>query len=144
MTTEEISEAMAIRRKIVGVLLRQARLEAGKTQKECAAWLGCPASRMSQYELGRTDIPFVELERLAALFQVPLTCFLPEGRSAEEMADDLPPDLAGFARLPEEMREFIAQPDNYPYLRVAFELRGLPAEALRNIAAALMTLKADR
>lgn len=55
-----------IHRKIMGALLRQARLRASRTQEECAKQLGIPARRISQYEYGERDIPASELQTLAA------------------------------------------------------------------------------
>nr|MBC7245398.1 helix-turn-helix transcriptional regulator [Chloroflexota bacterium] len=53
-----------IQRKIIGALLRQARQQAGKTQKECAEKLGISARRIAQYEEGERDIPPAEFEVL--------------------------------------------------------------------------------
>ncbi|MGA9348947.1 MAG: helix-turn-helix transcriptional regulator [Anaerolineae bacterium] len=71
-------EVMAIRRKIIGVLLRQARLTAKKTQKDCAEVLGCSVDRASQYERGQRDVPLPALEVLADFLGVPITHFLDE------------------------------------------------------------------
>ena len=72
-------EVMAIRRKIIGVLLREARLTAKKTQKDCAEFLGCSVGRISRYEHGRRDVPLPALEVLADFLGVPITHFLDEG-----------------------------------------------------------------
>lgn len=68
------SEAQAtdIRPKMIGVLLRAARLRAGKTAKQCADWLGCSPHIVSQYEYGRRPVSLPELELLARLFRVPV------------------------------------------------------------------------
>jgi transcriptional regulator with XRE-family HTH domain len=65
------AQAMDIRSKMIGVLLRAARLRAGKTAKQCADWLGCSPHIFSQYEYGRRPISLPELELLARLFRVP-------------------------------------------------------------------------
>jgi len=62
--------ALCIQRKIVGTLLRQARRQAGKSQKECAALLGISARRVSLYERGERDMPSSELEALAPYLNV--------------------------------------------------------------------------
>jgi transcriptional regulator with XRE-family HTH domain len=71
-------EVMAIRRKIIGVLLRQARLTVKKTQKDCAEFLGCSVGRISQYEHGQREVPLPALEVLADSLGVPITHFLDE------------------------------------------------------------------
>ena len=57
--------------------LRAARLEAGLTQVEVAAKLGQPQSWVSKCERGERRVDVVELERLAELYQRPLSYFLP-------------------------------------------------------------------
>jgi len=57
--------AARIQRKVVGTLLRQARQCAGESQKDCAALLGIPARRFSEYERGEREIPQSELQALA-------------------------------------------------------------------------------
>jgi len=72
-------EVRAIRRKIIGVLLRQARLAVEKTQKDWAEVLGCSVDRISQYEYRQSDVPLPALEVLADFLGLPITHFLDEG-----------------------------------------------------------------
>lgn len=70
--TEKAYQAVPrIEHKIMGALLRQARLQAGKTQEDCAKKLGIPARRIAQYEYGERDIPASELQALALYLDVP-------------------------------------------------------------------------
>ncbi len=135
-----IDEAMALRRRIIGVLLRQARLEAGYSQKDLARVLGCSAGRISNYEFGRTDIPLVELETLADYLDVPISYFLDQGLkpSGEQVAGI--DELERLAQLPEDVRQFMLQPGNLLYVRVAMQLSTLSAEALRNVAEGLLDI----
>ena len=64
-----------VQRKMVGALLRQARTQAGKSQKECANLLGIPRRHMSQYEYGELDIPSSELHALAHHLGVQMSYF---------------------------------------------------------------------
>ncbi len=59
-----------IQHKITGARLYQARLCAGKSQRETAEALGIPARRISEYESGARAIPASELKALAAYLQV--------------------------------------------------------------------------
>ena len=61
---ERITEKMA------GARLHQARLCAGKSQKEVAEALGVPPRRISEYESGARAIPASELKALAACLHV--------------------------------------------------------------------------
>lgn len=68
---EKAHQAMPrIQRKIIGALLRQARLQADKTQEDCAEKLGIPVRRIAQYEYGERDIPASELQALASYLGV--------------------------------------------------------------------------
>jgi transcriptional regulator with XRE-family HTH domain len=133
-------EIMTIRRKIIGVLLRQVRLDAGKSQKQCAEALSCSAGRISQYERGQRDIPLPELEALADFLDVPITYFLdeqttplsreaPKGRGVETLAE-LPPDV----------RDFVSNPTNVLYIQIAMKLSTLSVDVLRQIAETLLDI----
>jgi len=62
-----------LERKIVGTLIRQARLRADKTQKACAKKLDISPRRFAQYEYGEAEIPSAELETLARFLSVEVT-----------------------------------------------------------------------
>jgi transcriptional regulator with XRE-family HTH domain len=135
-----IAEAMELRRRIIGVLLRQARMDAGLSQKDLAGVLDCPSGRISSYELGRTDIPLVELEKLANYLEVPLSYFLDQGirPSGDQVAGT--DELERLAQLPEDVRKFMLEPGNLLYVRVAMRLSDLSAETLRNVAEGLLDI----
>jgi transcriptional regulator with XRE-family HTH domain len=84
------TDAFAIRRKIIGVLLQGARLKAGRTKKECALVIGVTPGMLSAYEEGRRDISLPELELLAYYLHVPVTSFL-EGDDESLVSLDSPP-----------------------------------------------------
>jgi transcriptional regulator with XRE-family HTH domain len=159
--------AIPLRRRIIGTLLREARLDAGKTLKECAQFLGYSPARVSAYEYGQRDIPFLELLDLARFIDVPITHFLDESfKSAGESATAYPPappalpaarsgqggavvargravdneQSQQFHDLPGDVQEFVLNPANTLYLRVAMKLNTLSAETLRQIAEGLLDI----
>lgn len=135
-----VKEAMALRRRIIGVLLRQARMQAGYSQKDLARLLGCSTGRISSYEFGRTDIPLLELEQLAGYLDVPMSYFLDQGiRPHGERVAGID-ELERLAQLPENVREFMLEPGNLLYVRVAMQLSTLSAETMRNVAAGLLDI----
>jgi transcriptional regulator with XRE-family HTH domain len=87
----EATQAVAIRNKIVGVLVKRARLRAGKSQKECAEFLGISPYLFATYEQGRQGLSLPHLEALAYLLEVPLESLwdenhnLPEERAQESV-----------------------------------------------------------
>lgn len=68
-------EALALRNRMIGVLLRDARVRAGRTKKECANWLGVPVSTITAHEEGRKPASLPELEALAFFLNVPVQHF---------------------------------------------------------------------
>lgn len=71
------AQVISIRRKMLGVQVRQARQEAGHSQEALAEVLGCSVERLADYELGKISIPFSELESMASFLNLPMTRFLP-------------------------------------------------------------------
>jgi len=68
----EASQNIAIRNKIIGVLVKRARVNADKSQQECADCLNCTPSAYRRYEQGKRGFSLPQLEALALLFDVPV------------------------------------------------------------------------
>lgn len=135
-----LQEVLALRQRIVGALLRKARLEADVSQKELAETLGCSTGRLSAYEYGRQPIPLAELELLAQQLDLSLEYFLDtrEGPVGEWHRQE--EAWRRFCELPEEVQEFATQPINVKYLEVAMKLAWMPAGGLRAIAEGLLDI----
>jgi transcriptional regulator with XRE-family HTH domain len=69
---QDTAQAIAIRNRIIGTLVRRARLKAAKTQRECADLIGCSSYAFAQYEQGQWGLSLSQLETLARLFKVPV------------------------------------------------------------------------
>ena len=135
-------EAMALRQRIIGTLLRQARTEAGRSQEELAQILGVPSSRIPSYEFGKTEIPLSELELLAEHLNVSLSYFMDQGIKAKASNNDdhgaTAEEIASFSQLPADVREFISNPANLLYINIAMHLSEVSAETLRALAEGLL------
>ncbi len=143
LSAQELPEAedvLELRNRIVGALLRQARLEADKTQSELARLAGIPRSRLASYEYGERPIALVELEALAGVLDRPMDYFLDEGSGAAEKGQSLREMNQAFLDLPKELREFVTRPINRSYLELAMRLAEMPAGALRGIAEGLLEI----
>ncbi len=77
-------DAILTQNKIIGVLLRIARLRAGKSVEECARVLGCEPELLIRAEEGEAPLGLPQVEALAHFFQIPLLALLGE----EELPDD--------------------------------------------------------
>jgi len=133
-------EVLALRHRIIGALLRQACLDRDLSPTDFAKQAGVSARQLSQYEMGQKPIPLVELESLAEVLELPLSHFLEEGLGpiGEQQRRDR--ESQHFVALPPEVRDFVVQPANLPYLRLAMSLGTVPAVHLRNIAASLLEI----
>lgn len=132
-------EAIALRQRIIGVLLRQARTEAGHSQEDLANFLSVPESQIAAYELGETEIPLSALESLAGYLEVSIDYFIDQGLSFDQANGHLTlNELARLSELPKEVREFLANPANLLYINIAMRLSDLSAETLRNLAEGLL------
>jgi transcriptional regulator with XRE-family HTH domain len=136
-------EAIALRQRIVGALLRKARIESGRSQEELANLLGVPVGKISDYEFGRAGIPVQELEALAEYLKVSLTYFIDEGIPAAAHDDEngrTPSlnEIADLSQLPREVREFLSNPANLLYVNIAMKLSELSADTLRALAEGLL------
>jgi transcriptional regulator with XRE-family HTH domain len=133
-------QLIALRQRIIAVLLREARTRAGKTLKDIAAVLGCSARRVGEYERGERSIPLTHLEVMSEHLGASMSYFLDEGIGTvgeRELNDRL---YESFLTMPEDMRKFVVQPINEIYLRVAMRLAEMPASQLRGIAEGLLEI----
>lgn len=134
-------DIMVLRRKIIGVMLRQTRLEAGRALKEVAAVLGYSPEHLARVELGEEEIDLIELQVLAEALGIPFENLISEDLTpSSDAADQGQHDLESLAHLPPQVREFVANSINAPYLQVAMNLSQMPVETLRQIATGLFEI----
>ena len=132
------AEQVRARRAALGVKVKQARLATGKTKEECAQAIGRKAATIGRYERGASDIPITELDRLARFLQVNLYYFV-QDKLNEDASGLL--DLEKLARLPKEVRAFVLNPDNMPYVRMAIKFSDLPTDRLKELGEILLVVR---
>ncbi|MBN1314484.1 MAG: helix-turn-helix domain-containing protein [Anaerolineales bacterium] len=90
MTT---NQKVLLRDRVLGVLMRDARLASGRTLEECAAFLGLEPDELAAIELGRKQVTLPKLEAFAFLVDVPIDHFfgdqLLEGNGKRAPAGEL-------------------------------------------------------
>ena len=128
-----------MRRRIVGTLLRKARLDAGVTMKDLAESAGITAKRLKSYEIGEQPIPLPELEGMASHLNLSVDHFRdvegPVGKwNAQQQA------VQRFLELPDDLQQFVAKPVNVPYLELAQRLSGMSVDQLRAVAEGLLEI----
>ena len=80
---------LIIRGKKLGALLKDARLAAGKSLKECATAIGVTSSRIGAFEKGERPPSLSELEALAFLLDVSISHFWGEESLFEDKVDQV-------------------------------------------------------
>lgn len=135
----ETDSLLGLRHRTVAAMLRQGRNEKSMSQKDLSERTGISASRIRRYESGETPVPMPELEALAATI----------GYSIEDFADSSGPvgewitkqrAEQQFDELPRDLKEFIANAENLPYLELAQRLSSIPMDRLRALADGLAEL----
>lgn len=130
---------LEVRDRMIGAKLRQARLNAKLRIKELAEDLGISAGMLSQFEYGQSPIPVPELDVVLNRLGLTLEDVLePHGVVGEwESSHRL---FERFKQLPPDLREFVTQPMNEHYLRLAQRLSQMPVDQLRAVAAGLLEI----
>jgi len=134
-----VTRLLSLRNRIIGVMLRQARLQAGLTTTELARKAGIADEQLDAYEFGETPIPIPELEILANELS----------RTIKDFQDTRGPvgiwikqqrAMQHFVELSPELQDFISKPVNRPYLELAQRLSEMSVERLRSVAEGLLEI----
>ena len=134
------SDLISLRHRVIGILLRQLRLQEKRTQKDLAEALDVDRTLIRQYEIGETPIPYVHLEQLCRVLGVPVEYFVDDqhGPLARHEADQKVRKM--FHQLSPEIRTFLLNPVNERYLEVALRLSLMDVGKLRQIAESLLDI----
>lgn len=130
---------IALRQRMIGALLKTQRTEAGLTMRELAEMSGLPSRRISSYEQGERPIPLPELEAIAGSLGRQVEDYLDtEGTVGEWYARQQ--SFEAFLELPVELREFLSEPTNQPYLDLARNLSEVSIDKLRALGQGLLDI----
>jgi transcriptional regulator with XRE-family HTH domain len=135
----DFKQAIMLRQRMIGAMIRQARLDAGLTLEEVAEKTWSAPSLVESYELGEMSIPLPDLEALSQELDRTLQDFEdrhgPVGRwTAQQNA------VQDFLDLDPELRTFVGKPINRPYLELAQRLSEMSVEKLRAVAEGLLEI----
>lgn len=136
----DYSDFVFLRRRIIGALLRQARLQAKYSIEDVANEVGASVGRINAYETGSETIPLFELENIGKFLGVTLDYFSDtlHGPLAEHEAEQKM--RRRFDRLPPEVRAFVTEPINMSYLETAMRLSEMDVQRLRRIAEGILDI----
>lgn len=130
---------VALRQKIIGVLIRKFRTEKELRIEDLASAVGITKDQLQAYEAGQQPIPVPELDNLARELGWRIKAFQDQrGPVGSWLAQQR--YFKDFMDLSPEMQEFICKPVNQSYLEVAQRLSNMSVDRLRTIAEVLLDI----
>jgi transcriptional regulator with XRE-family HTH domain len=135
----DMNRLMAVRHRMIGAQLRQARLENKLSLETLAHRAGLEVEQLQAYEMGAQPVPVTLLEQLCGLLS----------RSIREFQDRHGPiglwdaqqrAIRDFLALSPEMQIFVSKPVNQPYLELAVRLSEMSVDRLRAVAEGLLEI----
>jgi transcriptional regulator with XRE-family HTH domain len=137
--SQDSARLIQIRQRIIGALIRQARLQAGISIDDLANKTGLTPAALNAYELGGEPLPFPLLEMLAILLHKPLRDFQDKnGQAGVWTAQQQAVQV--LLEMPAGLQNFVTKPINQPYLELAQRLSEMSVEKLRAVAEGLLEI----
>ncbi len=138
-TPEEKGRMLVLRNRVIGASLRLSRDKAGLSLEEVSERTSISADDLKRFELGEQAVPVPMLERLAEIYQIPITSLYDQHGPISKMRA---PQAVERKQndLPDELQKFIAKPVNLPYLEIALRLSEMPVDKLRTLAESLLEI----
>jgi transcriptional regulator with XRE-family HTH domain len=129
----DLTKLLAVRQRKIGALLRQERMNASVSIRNVAVATGLSSSRIKSYEFGERPIPLPELEALVKALGGRVESFFDRtGPIGQWMLNE--EAISDFLQLPLELRQFVGEPVNRPYLELAMRLSNMSKDKLRSVA----------
>jgi transcriptional regulator with XRE-family HTH domain len=132
-------EYLALRDRMVGALLRQAREAASLSAEALAQMSGMTAEQITAYEFGEVSIPMHQLTVLANHVKKNINYFLETGSHVGELLA-LREDWKQFIDLPDEIRQFASNPLNVGFIEIAILFSQMPTDRLRRVGESVLNI----
>jgi transcriptional regulator with XRE-family HTH domain len=136
----DFANLIALRHRVIGVLLSQQRLRKRESLADVAEALEIEEDVLKSYEMGQEPIPYLHLEQICRHLDVSISYFLddlhgPLGRHEARQKLE-----RQFIRMSPEMQAFLINPVNVSYLDTAKKLSEMDVEQLRQVAESLLEI----
>jgi transcriptional regulator with XRE-family HTH domain len=136
----DYAQYMFLRQRIIGVILQQARVDAGWSTQRLADESELTTEQIEAYEQGEEPIPYLQLESFAELLDAPLNDFTVEQSGPLGRHEQALMRRENFEALPDEVQAFVADPGNMIYLQTAMRLSDMDVDRLRSIAEGILDI----
>lgn len=133
------SEYMALRTRMIGAVMRQAREELGLSLEAISQESAIPTDLLAQYELGELAVPMHELSVLSGILKKNTSYFLETSGYIGEWLQ-MREEWKHFLELPDEKRKFAANPRNIGFIEIAIMFSKMPVEDLRAVGASILDI----
>lgn len=137
--TDIQSEYVALRTRMIGALMRQAREELGLDLNAVSTDSAIPSDVLAQYEMGELPVPMHELNVLSSILKKNTSYFLESSGYVGEWLR-MREEWKHFLELPDEMRRFAANPRNIGFIEIAIMFSKMPVEDLRQVGASILDI----
>ncbi len=132
-------EFINLRQRMIGALLRQAREELNLTEASLAEQTHLPVENIQQYELGDLPVPMHELSVLSSALNKNVSYFLESTSQIGELLA-IRENWKHFNDLPEDLRQFAANPINIGFIEIALMFSEMPIDKLKRIATSMLDI----
>ncbi|WP_420629484.1 helix-turn-helix domain-containing protein [Candidatus Leptofilum sp.] len=136
----DFANLIALRHRVIGVLLSQQRLRSRQSLADLAETLDMDEALLKSYEMGEEPIPYLHLEQICRQLDVSVNYFLddvhgPLGRHEAKQKLE-----RQFQRMAPDMQAFLINPVNVSYLDTAKKLSEMDVAQLRQVAESLLEI----
>lgn len=131
---------MALRQRVIGVLLRQVRMQARQTPEELAAASEIDVVQLAAYESGAAPIPYLHLEQLSRALEVSVDHFVDDSHGPLARHAAAHKLHAVYRRLPPQTQAFLLNPSHASFLETARRLSAMDVDRLRQIAEGILDI----
>jgi len=135
----QIKRLVEIRQLIIGTRIHLAREKAEMSMKQLSKTTSIPASRIKRYEEGTKPIGLDDLQKIIDALNLDLDDFFDHESPLGNWQNTQSKNIA-FEHLPEEIKDFIADPNNLRYLKVALNLSEISIDTFNNLSDSLAEL----
>ena len=136
---EQIQQLILLRQRIISATLQLARANKKLSLKQLSAQANIPSARIKRYELTALPIPLNELQALCTALEIKLDSLLDQSSFAAGM-QKLIQEKQRYQALPQEIKDFINEPANLPFLTLAMRLKQTGVENIESLAQGLQQL----